>query len=393
MGFFFAAFKLHIKRLCKRPAIAVCLLLIPVLTLGLGLSLSKSEQAALFKIGVYLPETQELSEPIWESLTTYIDDQLRIERIDDADTLTSLVADTALDIGYIFPDDLDERVAEGRYTRMIIRVASPSSPETVMGWPITYVMSAALLEVCAPDIAAEYLAEKGIVPEEEQYKLQPIMEEFFDSDKLMAVTVETAAGDAAETDAGVLTGASLIRGLMALVLLLFAYLCAIQFSDDLTAGFFMRIKPFTHTASLFFPAYLAAMALMLAAGIMSILLAGIYFPASFGPFFRELGWMAAYLIYLAAFSFALSAIFTGKQMIAAMPFVLILALLFCPIVMDIGHFIPAGQAVSLLLPPTLYLRAVAGNVAAYWQLPVAAAIWAVIGFSTALLRLRRRKMV
>jgi hypothetical protein len=67
-----------------------------------------------------------------------------------------------------------------------------------------------------------------------------------------------------------------------------------------------------------------------------------------------------YLLYLAMVSYFLSGLFRRQEPLAAtMPFLLVVCLLFCPILIDLSRFIPFIGKLAIVLPPTFYLRVAA----------------------------------
>ena len=196
-----------------------------------------------------------------------------------------------------------------------------------------------------------------------------------------------AEGGAASTASS--AGAALARGAIALLLLLFSLLCAVLFAQDQYTGFFARLWPLASPLKLYLPAYAACMGLCGLAGALGLGLAAMFYPATFGPPLREAGLLVLYILCLGAFSLLCAALFAGRdRLVAALPFVMIFALLFSPILIDLTQYIPGGGVITFLLPTAAYLKAVAGQPAAR-GLALSFAVYLAAGLGIMLLRRRR----
>ncbi|MDL2218209.1 ABC transporter permease [Christensenellaceae bacterium OttesenSCG-928-M15] len=381
MKLFFSAAMMQLKRLLKQYAVLACFLCIPLITLGLGLMARSGEDPARMNIGVYLPPSDPMSERVYESLLHFSDGELMIARMESETELMDKVAAGILDLGYVFPENMEERLLNGRYSRMITRVASPASPELITAWPITYVITSAVLENFAPQLAVSYLEEKGITSPEDRPEVFLMAEDTIDMGQLMDVAVVSVRDDTLqpEMSSTVLTGASLVRGLIALMLLVFAYIMAVRFRSDMQSGFFARISPYMRPSALFFASFLAAALLCVVTGVVSLIFAHGAFPHAFSGIVKEAGLLLVYAAYLSCFAFAICSLFSYAKLVGAMPFVLIACLVFCPIVIDVSGFVPVVGVVSFLLPPTLYLRAAAGQAHALFEMALMMAAYLLIG--------------
>ncbi len=361
--------------------------MLPLSSLAVGIAFPPQQDARILNVGILLPATSPRAEQLWQCLLGYSDEQTQLVRAESAEEVEQMVAARVWECGYLIAEDLDSRIEEGRYDRMVTRVVSPSSIVLFTGWMVT----SALLEVCAPSIAADYLIENDLSPKD-RATLVAEAEASFHSAAVMEVEVrqmQGGGGDGSVVGAsGAVTGASVARGLLALLLMMFSCICAARQIDDASSGFFSRSGPMLHPAQLFLPAYAAPMLLSLLAGTASLAILLLIYPSGYAGLLREGACLLCYLIYLMAFAFVLAALLRRSgPIIAALPFLLVACLLLCPILFDLSAVLPAGRFIAALLPPTLYLRAVGGDNSALLAMAAASPALLVAGV---LLQWRRR---
>lgn len=377
MRFFFAGLRLQLVRLLRQKAIALCLLLLPLLVLAMGLLLPDAEQN-IIKVGILLPEDSARAERIWNRLLEYSDPQIRFVRADSEDQVREMVAGRAWECGYMFPENLDERLTAGGYQRLITRVMSPASMPLFAGWTL----SSVVVEECVSDIALGYLVESGLLASESIENIPPFAGGIDGGKPVLSLQMEEMEGSTEGGAGASLTGATLARGVMALLLFLVAYLCAVRHRDDMGSGFFTRLSPYVPSAQLFLPSLGASGLLLLVAGALAVCLGRVFFPNHFSSLPAEGLLLLLYLASLTGFAFLLSVVVKNREvLITALPFWMILCLLLSPILLDIGQWIPAARWLDILLPPALYLRAAAGSADAPWQM----GLMAVLSFLAGLL--------
>lgn len=365
MKIFTASLLLNLKRHMRRISTLAILLCLPLLVVILGLLLPATGGEKTIIAGVLLPENDPAAAQFMQQLEKYSTSQLRFEQAESRPQLENKVAGGEWECAYILASDFGSRVQNVNLNGMFICVTSPASTlNTALNWSIT----ASLLDISAPEIAARYLDKSGILSQENQQELDSLIDKYFVDNGQLDLEIRQISGvPLPEGGTARLTGALLARGLIALVLFLFSWLCAVHFSEDLASGFFIRLTPYVHPAELYFSAYTAATLLSALAGGLSVAAAGIVFPGWFGSPLLETASLLFYLFLLAGFSFLLSVLISRRDtLIAALPFALIACLLLSPVLVDISLYLPAAGYAALLLPPTYYLRAVGGSPVFLW---------------------------
>lgn len=376
--------RLQLRRLVRQKALVACLLLLPLAALLLGLLLPRQSAAAM-QVGVYLPQNDPKAEEMWECLSRYSDEQVLFVRAQSPQQVEQLVAGRAWETGYI----LHQMPDNGKFTRSITRVSSPASIHLFMNWAVT----ASMLEVYAPELALASLEATGVLAPEQQAHWQTLAAEYFGPQNEIEVDISLTTGTQLQAGGSsfLLAGASLTRGMLALLLFLFAALCAVRFAQDAASGFYLRLKPYTPVARLFFPAYTAAMLLGLVCGLLSLGVMRLFFPQAMLGAVPEILYLLLYAVYLGCVAYLLAALFrAGDTLPAILPFLPVGCLLFCPILFDISQYLPAAKPLAYLLPPTLYLRAISGHRAAALAMLPAGALCLAAGLLITRLQDKRK---
>jgi len=256
-------------------------------------------------------------------------------------------------------------------------------------------VTAAILDYSAPDIAVAYMRQSGILPggrqggpldRELQYWLDEVVPLFFDGELRMTTEIRYVGADSsravisgsADTGPGTSAGAhqssagsgsvtvpTLMRSLPPLFLVFFSCLVGLWFKADLSTGFYRRLAPYVSPGALYLPYFSAAAVLAGGASFLFVAIASLTYSDFYAGLLAEAILLILYVAYLAAFSYFLTGLLPWQgALAAAMPFLLAACLLFCPIFVDLGAYVPAINIVSVALPPTLYLRAAAATMQA-----------------------------
>ena len=366
---------LHLRRFSRQPSIFITLLLPLFLILAIG-AFSSDEAESTLVVGVVLEENSLESERFFAALQELQAPPIAVVLVEDAQQLEELVAAKAVEVGYLVPGDFSKRLEEGNYKKLFTRLISPG---TNMHMLSNTTMSAALLTLITDDVAARYLAQQDVLSEEDFFALvatEEISAAKFSADYDIA-TVRGGMQDLEQAS----SNEAAFRGILSLSAFLFFCLSAVQLSQDARGGFFTRLAPIVGNRR-------AA----LAGPITVLLLGGISMALSFGAavgfsaglcasLHTELLALLCYLLYLLALTYMLSVLLSeGNIIVMLLPFLLMASLILCPIFWDISQYVPGMRAVSALLPPVLYFRAVAGLTWAYLVMVLGAVIFFLLGY-------------
>ena len=401
------AFWFHSKRLIRRRASLLCFVLLPLLILTLRLVSQQSPADERILVGVYTPEDSPTGAELLQALTAYELDYpypLGFVAAVSVDQLAGYVAAGTWECGYVLPADLKERIKDGDYEGLITRIDSPS---TSLGVLINEPVSAALLDICARQIAIDYIGEAGILPPElwaaldqtperrrgpmpepesddayAQYMAEYVAEyieelktrhfhparliradvEYVGSGSISDLSTGASIGTAGASNTNVSSNSTLsalLRGLVALFLFLFICLCSLLLIGDRQSGFYSRLAPYAKPSTMYLPFIAAAALIVGLTGFFTLFLANHSFPGFFIGVGPEALCLLLYLVYLSSLSYFIAAFLRRQEVLTAfLPLMLTACLIFCPVLIDLSVYLPQLATVSAIMPPTFYLRAI-----------------------------------
>ena len=349
MSFFFAAFAAALRPRLTQWRTWVLLLLLPLTTFGVRALLPAQEVSTPVQVGVVLP--QEGGEDFWARLEARSGLVVTFHRA-ERDRAERQVAAGQWDCALVLPEDFTWRLDRQEIHPLFTLLIGPGSTVYPM---VRETAAACVAELISPAMAERYLLDRGIVREEELEAVRPRLHETLTDQERVLVAMETADGrpldPLALADSGV---DSLLTGLTAILLLIWALLTAMDLGRWLDAPFGRRLAPLRGTLSLLLPRLGAAVLPVLCAGGLALL-------AVERPLYPILA-LFPYLIFWGGAALALARrrpLWTALP--ALLPFVPVLGLLLSPVLLDLSLVFPALGPVIRWNPVTLYLRACGGS--------------------------------
>lgn len=386
MKFSGAVFVMQLRRLVRSAGMMAALLFLPAAVLLAGLLLPDGEGDGQVRAG-FLTQGES---PYAEALARHLEDggdSLLFVRLREQGEMERRVAAGELECAYVIPADFVERVLAKRTAGMITRIQSPA---TSMAGLADEAVFAALLEACSTDMALSWLEASGYVDSAARAALQAFAEEAVLQTAVLRPDI-VYVGEAAEVGRGGPSAlAAAARGMTALALFLYSLLCAVRFSGDETSGFFRGVFPYRRRSGVVLPYLTAAAVPGFVSGLLSAAAGGALLSGySAGPVAEILS-MLAYMALLTGAALFLSGLLSGgRVLMTLLPFLMIACMLLCPILYDLRALGVAGAALAEWLPPTLYLRAAAGEAAKLPQMLLGGAALTLAGFALHVFRRSR----
>lgn len=349
MRYCLTAFRYSLLQQLRSLKTWILLLLLSLLIAVLPGLLPQQERAAPVQVGVALPE--EGGEAFWDLLQERSGAVITFIPADAA-TVEARVATGQWDCGLLLPEDFDKKLQSLSTHRLITMTVSDASAAYPL---VRETVAAYVISLIAPDIARDYLTESGIAPEDTLPQLESVLEQVLPESERLLVTMTTPDGAALDpltlADAGL---AGLLRGLIAVILLVWVLMSAVDAGRWLETPAAARLRPLLGAATLLLPRILAAaVPALLSAGIALCLLGS-------GNILPLLAYLAA-LCALALLAARIPAVWTALPPL--MPFVPLLCLVLSPVLFDPASLFPALAPLSAAMPITLFLRACDGA----WQ--------------------------
>lgn len=323
--------------------------LLPLITFGVRLALPPSEAAAPVQVGVVLP--REGGREFWEKLEER-SGLVTVFLPAEEEEARRQVASGRWDCALILPGDFDQRLEELDTYGLFTLLTGPGSTVYPM---VREAAASCVAELAAPAVAEGCLLDSGIVNREELEQVRPRLEKELEDRDRVLVRLETADGRALDpiqlADSGI---DSLLAGLAAVALLIWALLAAMDLGGWLDSPAARRLRPLRGAQALLLPRLAGALCPALCSGALALL-----------ALERPLACLLALVPYLLFWGAAALALARWRPAWTAlpvlMPFVPAAALLLSPVLVDLSLLFPALGPVSRWMPVTLYLRACRGS--------------------------------
>ena len=346
-------FWLSIKRWLLHPGFAALLILIPVLMAGIrSLEPEKTEKIT---IGVWA-EGDGLGQETAQELSTR-DGMFQFVLYASEDEAIEAVETREAECAYLFPADLQERLAGGDYRRCIAVCTAPSTILEPLTGEIVFAALASRYDGVLLEEYAEQEEAFGELDETGREQHRELYEKYrtdgstfrFEYASLDEYTGKPGTGMGAETGQSG-DGVFPVRGLTAVFVFLAAFFAACSTGQDEQRGLFAplpaAVRPLCRWAALAAPVALAALSS----------LAALRAAGEWTETFFELGAMAAYALISALCGEIAARIVRKPQVLAALiPFMALALLVICPVFFDAGRWIGEVSAVRRVLPPAWYL--------------------------------------
>lgn len=251
--------------------------------------------------------------------------------------------------GYIFPEDLQERMETGNYKRSIVLVSSPS---TTAGKLSTEIVFSGLFTVWGRELLQAYAGEGEPFRGERDVweQLEPLYDRYLKNGSTFAFQYVTSGGSALEEPT--LKTSPPARGIAAVFIFVMGLAAAVTVCEDIKGGLFGTMSGLRREtavmACLAAPVFLSCLSGFAALGTAGVLMN----PAG------EAGLLLLYGCGCTVFSWALCRLVRNPLSIACLiPFFIIGSLVLCPVFVDLSLFLPAAKTAGRLFLPWYYLRA------------------------------------
>lgn len=354
-------FLLSCKRYGKRISFLLILLLLPFGMAVLG-AMEKDKPQEI-RIAVYVQEGQEeeLGGQLAKSLSrrNSEDGMFHFYLCENEQQLRDDVVSRRAECGYVVERDLESKLDHKDCKRCITVYSAPS---TVTAKLSTEVVFSVMMELYDRNLLVDYV-EKGELFETvgepgsaERIKAAEKAGDLYDSwiDSGKTFHFEYASPDSqgnAVADSPLSPAAVFpVRGLVAVCIFIVGLYGAVTTGIDEQKGLFLplpyRFRIPCRIACIAGPVCMAALS-----GLLAIQVGG-----SGQEALKELAAMGSYVALIIAFSSLLGAVCRKPQILCCLiPFFIIGSLIFCPVIVDAGRFLPAFRPIGRLFLPYYYL--------------------------------------
>lgn len=343
---FWTSVQTALIQLIRRPGYLIALALCPLLVLAGSLLLPGEAQENEILAGVCLQGDGETDKELLTRLQAGSGEQITF-CLADEDEIRDKVAAGQWECGFVFPENLEERLAAGDWEELVTVIVSEG---TTLSSPITEQVSAVLLELCWDEIGETYLAQQGV-----SVSIDRSLEEVLPEENWVALEVAVVGGsERTEEPHRGLDYGSLLPGLAALWLFAASLLAGGELCRWRKEPYVRYALPSTGLIPLLLPKCVALSLASLLSGWLSLALA-----QAEG---KTLAGLLLYELTLGALSLLLGLLpVTERLLPVLLPVMPLISVVFSPLLVDVSRYVPALESLSSCLPLTGYLRLIRGE--------------------------------
>lgn len=348
----------RLRSLILTPAFLVLLLALPVAAVLIPAVVSYDTGVDdTVAAGYIIVDDEEEAVPISdlkddiEQLTAILDhgdpDSLfSFKGFEDMNELRAGVVSGDLECAYIIPEDLFDRLRAGDKKNLIPILTSPKSSMTAL---VSETVYAAIFECVSGPVFLDYLKEESaiadaipsLISEEEVLNEQAAHQQ--DGSTFSFLYENTPKAHAVSRNAVLL---SPLKGLLAVIILLAGFTGALTYYNAAENPLYARlsVRVVMITAPMLLCSLLALLCILFIPGLME------------GNIFIESGRLILYQIICLAFLLLITTLIRGRSVIYAfMPVYLLSCLIFSPVFIDLGQFIPMMRTLKWVFMSSFYL--------------------------------------
>ncbi|MBP5761672.1 MAG: hypothetical protein J6W48_01730 [Lachnospiraceae bacterium] len=337
---------LMLKARLKSPFTYVWILLMWLLLTLVNESLIPSGQPSevliLNEAGEYGSRIMNILENREDSVSAYV-----YTETDDEGYLRDMVRKGRVECGFIFPEDMEERVREGDTRDMVTMVTSNFSlksaavRETVFA-AMFRIIYADMVENAEEDIFEDPSAVKDYIRDKYEYLVA--------SDEVFGLVYETVDIPEGESNEMFADRSDPIRGTAAVLLFILSLYSAGSFFGE--SGRFYRALKRNERALSMFLYELSSVAVPAVSAFILIR----YFDAGSVSFFRDLYCFVLLLLFCCIWSVVFIRLFRRiETYLPAVSVLLFVSFVLCPVYFDPAKYVAVLGIVSRILPPSFYL--------------------------------------
>lgn len=349
MRFLFSGIRTSLISRLKSPGFYAAVLIAAIFLAAVS-QFPAQEVSAPVQVGVVLPQSG--GEAFWALLEQRSGTVLTFHKT-DADTVDRNIAAGKWDCGIILSEDFAQSIHKVDLAKAItIRIGEGSTVYPL----VREAVCACTIQLISPDIAAEYLLEKGIVSDEAALEqIRPLLEQTLDASQRVQIHLSTPDGQPLEPVKLAEKGVDLILcWVVSAVLLVWLLLCATDLARWIQAPAARRMCPLR-------PATCLMAAKVSGDGILAMIL-GCAAMITLKTGFFGCAAVASYVLFWLSVALMLAHFAAVSTVIPVfVPFVMVISLLLSSVLVDISLVIPQFGAVGSWLPSRLFLDTCQGD--------------------------------
>lgn len=347
---------LTIKHQFKNPAFVIFLILMPIIILYASKTeISGSNDSGTdICVGIYSDSDNAMTVSISEELSKN-SSIIRFIKYEDLELMRSDIIKNKLECGYVFPENLREKLDEKDYKNTITLMCGANS--NIICSLSNEIVFSAILKIYGGNIIKNYISSNELLNTHSEELLLHIDEKYasyLNSDTAFHVEFNTISSDGSLDDLETIEASASafpLRGIAAVLIFAAGMFGSLQFLTHRLSGTFITMKLNCRIAAYFvYPFVLSLLTGISAAAALTLsnISAG---------FVSEITAILPYIFVITIYCAALSSILSNVNIFAAsIPVMIILCLVACPVFINLAPLLPAVKIIRYFLPPAFYLR-------------------------------------
>ncbi|MDD6235258.1 MAG: hypothetical protein PUB17_08785 [Lachnospiraceae bacterium] len=338
------------KHLLKNPLIPVFIVLIPVICV-VSTIFRKNDVQSAYRAGIYVDGNDYVSSELADALLKY-DGSYEFIEYNDVDELYKDVKNSYLISGFIFPDDLSIKAADINCEDAILVIQQPSN--SIQG-SINEIVYSELIAIEGRTIITEHIESLGLfnmADTEYTDRLMAYYSRYLDSDVTFHLLYKTyGINGIQESNDSIGKITFPVRGILAVLVFLSALYGSVTYLKDIEYGSFAAVGGSRRILCRFIYPLIPSILF----GIMTLISLGISGNSS--GVWIEIPAMLMLIVLSSIFSAVFSLIVRRSRIFTAcIPMLLLGSLIFCPVFINAGSYIPAARFAEKLFMPYYYLE-------------------------------------
>ena len=337
------------KHLLKNPLIPVFVVLIPIIC-AVSTIYHKNNVQSAYRAGIYIDGNDHVSRELADALLKY-DGSYEFIEYNDADDLYKDVKNSYLISGFIFPDNLSIKAADVNCEDAILVIQQPSN--SIQG-SINEIVYSELIAIEGRTIITKHIESLGLfnmADTEYTDRLMDYYSRYLDSDVTFHLLYKTyGINGIQESNDSIGKITFPVRGILAILVYLSALYGAVTYMKDVEYGSFAAVTGSRKILCRFIYPLISSILF----GVMTLI--SLVISGNSSGIWIELPAMLMLIALSSIFAAVFSLIVRHSRIFTVcIPMLLLGSLIFCPVFINAGSYIPAARFAEKLFVPYYYL--------------------------------------
>ena len=339
-------FYIFLKRMLCRKSFVAFLLLLPIMALG-AQWVEKIIKPSSVSVGIVYDEADECSKTAAAALSDF-DGAVTFLPFENEQALKNGIRSQSIQWGYVFSDNLEEKLRQGQSARLITCFQTPASAMAKMTDEIIF---ASIMESYGKTILIDYVEESSLFTNRQkkagEKDLPGAYESYRNGTETFSFVYKTLDGTL-DSQSPIY---SPIQGLCSLLIYIGGIFGATISLENDRMGLYKRLSHKGKAAGRFLAVLAPVCLLSISAAATLLFVGGIQY------MFRDLAMLLVYCMGVSCFCFLCAMLFQNENMLCGtIPVITLGSLLCCPVFIDLSVFYPIVKTISWLFLPSYYIR-------------------------------------